>query len=454
MKCNLVKALAIAASLGLVADASAQYQNQSQNVRYSSYGSSYGQYRQEAPDPQEQPPAVSPSDVVQTPAEGADANAAQPAVPAIQNDGQAVNGCSGNINSLYNGVPNGGYTPSQVYQPVVSGGCDTSHAGVGSHLGLGCGTSRNVTVGVRALFFDRDYEDARLYGSNGAGGLFYSTDAEFSAMYGVETFIGVRNCNGRGFEIGYWGLYPDTADVTFLGAPFTTSLTGLSAITLQGSLVDQTFNTADSWRSYRTNEIHNLEFNFLRNGSAGACGGPNIEWLAGFRYFQFDEGIRLSANNTTAPYPVLTNLDFETENRLYGVQLGGRAEKCLFGGLSLVLGCKFGVYNNESSLGSSVNDGAGTFGVVNTGTYAGQAFAHDVTENNVATLGELDLGFNWQFNDCWRANIGYRIIGVGGVALAPQQIPYDWTNFAGHRDIDTNSNLFLHGAYVGVEHAF
>lgn len=456
MKCNFVKAMAIAASMGLAADVSAQYQNQSQNARYSSYGSSYGQYRQEVAEPQDPAPTTSPSDVVQQPATESTPTPPQPPVAAIQQNSQD---CAGNVNSLYNSQPGGNYFAPQGGCDTGSGngGCGASYAGYdsgfGSRVGLGGGSSRNITVGARALFFDRKYEDHRLYGNDAIGDI-CSTDTRFSALNGFETFLGVRNCNGLGFEAGYWGLYPTQADVSYLNGPFNTAMTGLSSITLQGSLVDATLNTADSWRSYRNNEFHNLEFNFLRNGSAGACGGPNIEWLAGVRYFHFDEGIRLAANNSTAPYPPLTRLDFETNNRLIGFQLGGRSERCLVGGLSLVLGCKFGVFNNEARLRSSVNDGNGNFGVVNNGVYTGQAFAHDETENNVATLGELDLGLNWQFAESWRANIGYRIIGVGGVALAPEQVPYDWTNFPAHRDIDTNSSLFLHGAYVGLEHAF
>ena len=240
-------------------------------------------------------------------------------------------------------------------------------------------------------------------------------------------------------------------------APFVTGLTGLADISLAGSAVDATFNTADTWRTYRNNDIHNLEFNLLRNGGAtqGFCGGTtNIEWLAGVRWFQFDENIRLAAFNSTAPYPPQTFYDVDVENRLLGFQLGARADRCLTGGFSLSLGCKFGIYNNDIYSRQSINDGAGGYGVATAGAYTGNDYNLSAREDEFATMGELDLGLNWQISQCWRANVGYRVFGVSGVALAPDQIPYNFQTFNATNNIKSNGDLLLHGAYFGVEKAF
>ncbi len=428
MKCTLFNAVAIAASLGLATTASAQYQT---NARYSSYG-----HVQEPAAVQQE---ASPSDVV------VPLTVVDPIhhVPSQEQNLPAQNDAAG------------------------SAGCDTGassdYYGSGSATGCGVGgdlihnNDRNVVFGLRGLIFNRNYEDQRLYGTNAFGESLYSTASDIDDLNGFEATLGVRNCNGLGWEIGYWGLYPSQSDYTFSGAPYTTSLTGLADVSLAGSAVDQAFNTADSWRTYRNNDFQNFEFNLLRSGGATqglCCRTINIEWLAGFRYFQFDENIRLAAFNSTAPYPPQTFYDVEVENELLGFQLGARADRCLFGGFSLSLGCKFGLYNNDVYAGQSINDGAGGFGVATAGPYTGTDYNLSAQEDEVATLGELDLGLNWQMSECWRANVGYRAIGVTGVALAPDQIPTNFQTFNATNNIKTNGDLLLHGAYFGVERAF
>ncbi len=418
MKRTFFSAVAVAASFGLATSAFAQTQS---NYRYSSYG-----YNTQEAAQQE----ASPSDVP---------------VEAPQQDPASVVGSA---------VPaTAGTSCDSAYG---SGGCSGGSA-VGADL-LHSRT-RNMTFGLRGLIFTRDYEDDRGYGSNAFGEYLFSTSADHDSMGGFETFITSRGCNGSGWEIGYWGLYPDRADVTFGGPPLNTALTGLSAIDLNGSAVDATFNTADTWRAYRSEEFQNLEFNLLRNAGnvRGLCGGcTNLEWLAGIRWFKFNEDMRLAAFNTTAGYPQQTYYDTEVENNLIGFQLGARADRCLTSCLSMTLGFKFGVYNNDIYHRQSIRAGDGTNATIGgAGPYAGDDFAVGPRKTEVSTLGELDLGVNWNFRPCWRASVGYRAIGVAAVALAPDQIPYsNWEDLADVNRINSNGDLLLHGAYFGLEHSF
>ena len=428
MKCTLFNAVAIAASLGLATTASAQYQT---SARYSSYG-----HVQEAAQQQE----TSPSDVVVPPA------VIHPAPSHSGSDSPVTSTYSGGSAGCDTGAGNGYFGGGS------AANCD---GGVGSSLIHN--NDRNVVFGMRGLVFDRNYEDRRLYGTNGFAESLYSNDSDLGEMYGFEATLGVRNCNGRGWEVGYWGLYPSRSDVTLAGPPFTTALTGLADVSHGGFAVDQIFNTADTWRTYRENDIHNLEFNLLRNGGAtqGFCGGnTNIEWLAGFRWFQFDENIRLASFNSNAPYPTRTYYDVEAENALLGFQLGARADRCLTEKLSVTLGCKFGLYTNRMNTSQSIHDGNGTYGVVTAGPYTGSDYNLSSRDDEAATLGELDLGLNYQISQCWRANVGYRAFGVSGIALAPEQIPYNFQTFNETNTIKSNGDLLLHGAYFGLERAY
>lgn len=484
MKCTFFSAIAIVAALGVTTTASAQYQN----VRYSSYGA----VRQEAPAQPSEIDDISPSDIVRPPSavdqlyqnEGQNSYGApgqhpghtvvNPTPPAMSTY-QSGSGCAPGAN--YNGGHV--YNPGPTYAPTAGygGGCDTQAGCAAGAVGAGyapqsfsadsCAGSvgadlirsndRNVVFGLRGLVFDRNYEDQRLYGTNWVGDTLYSDDTDFGALYGFEASLGVRKCNGRGWEVGYWGLFPETADVTFFGTPFMTGLTGLNQLDLGGQMVDATFNTADNWRTYRNNEFHNLEFNLLRNAGCapGFAGGTtNIEWIAGVRWLRFAEDIRLLANNSQPGYPMQAIYDVDVDNNLLGFQLGARADRCLTQRVSVVMGAKFGVYNNRVSSDQRIHDGLGNYAMPNAGPWVGADYNLMAEEDNLATIGELDLGLNWQLSCQWRANVGYRAFGISGVALAPEQIPYDFTDFNQINNIQTNGNLFLHGAYFGLERAF
>lgn len=425
MKRTIFGAVAIVASVGMAASALAQNQS---NYRYSSYGNTQEAAAQES----------SPSDVpIQEDA------VAPPATTAVAAPASAIGSCDTGCSSYLDGGS--------------AGNCGGGGCGVGS--GVIHGNSRNITFGLRGLIFTRDYEDDRGLGSNAFGESLFSTSADHDSMGGFETFFGSRGCNGSGWEVGYWGLYPDRADTTFAGAPLYTELPGLSQVDLRGADVATILNTSDTWRLYRFNEFHNLEFNLLRNAGSvqGFCGGcTNIEWLAGLRWFSFREDMRLAAFNTTGTYPLQTNYDVNVDNNLIGFQLGARADRCLSNCLSLSLGFKFGVYQNDIQHFQAIRAGNGENSTIGgAGPYAGDDYGFGPAKKEVSTLGELDLGINWNFRPCWRMSVGYRAVGVAGVALAPDQIPY--SNFEDAADINrinSNGDLLLHGAYFGIEHSF
>ncbi len=441
MKCTIFTAVVVAASFGLAMSASAQYQN---NSKYSSYG-----YQpQEAPADEIQ--EVSPSDVPMQPKTNDEPSSVMAEQHAPMQPSALYQAPAGSSHASSSGCA------SSSGSAGYGGGCDSGHCGVGGG-GLVRGSDRNVVFGLRGLVFERDYEDDRGLASNSLGQSLFSTDNEIDTLGGFETFIGVRNCSGIGWEFSYFGLFADRTDVTFSGAPLYTNLRGLGDLDLIGSDVAATFDTSDNYRIYRFNEIHNAEFNLLHNAGCAPtfrCGSMNVEWLAGIRWFKFSEDYRITANNFLTTYPAQTLYDLEVENNLVGVQLGARAERCLRNRLSLSLGAKFGVYNNDIYTRQSITDGNGTFATAAVGPYAGSDYALSSTKDEVATLGELDLGLNWQFAECWRANVGYRVIGVSGVALAPEQIPYNFADFDNTNRIRSNGDLLLHGAYFGVEKAF
>ncbi len=351
-----------------------------------------------------------------------------------------------------------GSNSGNVYQSVVTpgnfAGGDCGHS---SSFAAACEAPRrsNWVFGLRGLTFFRDYEDDVSL-SYYPGGTLHSTDADFSYLPGIEGIIGVRTAKGWGWEGRYWGLFPSEADVSFTGAPLYTSLTTLDQLDMGAFTVRGIYDNAVAHRIYRNNEIHNIELNFLRNAGCFNglfCRSTNIELLAGIRYLRFDESFRYAAFGIGA-YPPQVNYDLEVENDLLGFQLGGRTEHCLSERIRLNISTKFGFYNNQIYHRQSITDIFGNYAVVNTGGSTGELHNVVNNKNDVAFLGELDLGLLCQITQRTRFSFGYRAIGIGGVALAPDQIPRNFADSCEACRIDSNGSLILHGAYAGLDFCF
>ena len=69
-------------------------------------------------------------------------------------------------------------------------------------------------------------------------------------------------------------------------------------------------------------------------------------------------------------------------------------------------------------------------------------------------MGEFKVGLIMQLSERLRGNVGYRALGVGGVALAEDQIPLNFTDSGLLQRSRTNGNLLLHGLYFGAEACF
>ena len=344
------------------------------------------------------------------------------------------------------------------------GGCDSGIAGAigpaysdspvyAPGQGIGCGPvaaapSRNYFYGLNGLVFDRDFEDDVYLTRNPAGDQLISTDADTGTLGGLEFFLGTRNACGNGFEARYWGLFADEATYTVNGASFATYVTGLQDLIwpTTGENLQTVFDRATSNTITRDNEIHNVELSMLRQGGCfktrfGRCG--TYELLSGFRWFEFGEEFHWDVNGATPP----DSLFFDTEvgNTLLGAQLGSRVSLCMTDRIRFNVATKGGIYNNRARASQSIIDDAGVYATVN-----GVDYNFNDSKNDVSFLGELDLGVSYHTSRCSRVNLGYRVIGVSGIALAPDQ--YNNFNFApAIRDVQTNGDLVLHGAYFGME---
>jgi hypothetical protein len=332
----------------------------------------------------------------------------------------------------------------------TSGSCNSSYFDQGN-----CGRDANWVIGVGGLAFRRDYEDDLGLSAvpSDLSQYLNSTSAKMGTMGGVEVSATRRGCDGSGFEVRYWGLYPDTSEALLSNSPYT-NLVNLNQVEFGGFPVSQVYNRGFVHGVYRDNTFHNLEFNFLRALGSSDCGNRNWEWLAGFRYFSFDEDFSYATFTQAASYPPEFYYENCVENDLYGFQVGARSERCWSGRWGTQFGTKVGIYTNHIEACQAMHDAFPAYAVITSGPYAGTDYTFESSKDDFAMAGELNLGLTYQWNCNWRSLLGYRAIGVSGVALAPDQIPVNFSDAQDIQRIKSNGSLILHGVYFGVERCF
>ena len=141
-------------------------------------------------------------------------------------------------------------------------------------------------------------------------------------------------------------------------------------------------------------------------------------------------------------------LDLNTENNLIGAQIGARADWRVGCHWRVFAATKVGVFANDINFDTRLYRGDGALATFST---TGNVFDLHSHKTDVSMLGQIDLGVGWDFSQHWSANVGYRAVGITGLALADDQIPAflaaenDWT------DIDSNGSMILHGGFAGLE---
>jgi hypothetical protein len=192
----------------------------------------------------------------------------------------------------------------------------------------------------------------------------------------------------------------------------------------------------DDIASFRyVSKLHSIEANFRRQVSC------RVSVLAGFRWIELSEdfGVLYETNpNIAGP----SRYRVDVNNHLYGFQVGADAllwnNNCWLVDASVRAGV-FGNNADQTTLEHYVEFG----GLPAAGTASG---------TDTSFLGELEVTATRCLTDRLSLRLGYQMLWLEGVALAPNQI--DNTNLSpppGVVTLDTDSGFFAHGAFVGLE---
>lgn len=316
-------------------------------------------------------------------------------------------------------------------------------------------------IGLSTLGFRRNYGDDVLL-SNGGERVLTTGDADHRQIGGFEAYFQVRASTGVGWELRYFGLDPSDNTVSLGNSP-STVLVGLNNVAeaVGDPSVADFFAQGNVHTLTRESSIYNFEFNVLKNRSdigwfSGLPG--NFETLVGFRYVDVDESLEFASGSDAGTGPRRLALNSSVENALFGAQVGGRTELNVFNKLGVSIGTKFGLfYNNARSnrrITGNFADGSTFDPNIVDGSTSISGFDFGGSEGDASFLAEIDLGLIYQFSQASRFRLGYRAIGISGIAFASDNISDDLSNVSQLRETDDSGNLRLRGVYFSYELGF
>ena len=320
-----------------------------------------------------------------------------------------------------------------------------------------CGGHRQTYATVDVLFLQRDnvaLNQPLVINADSGATVVGVSDMRFTTQPGVRGFYGQVNDEALSWEVGYLGVWNMFADAQATGAanlrgpdPLAAQITG--------------FNDASFGRSTYSSSLNSAEANlFVRccdggfNSGAGrpwqrCCGYQHgsIDWLAGFRWAGLEESAGLAfapaANATASTYGV------RSTSNLFGAQVGARGrmewDRWMLEGWAKTALAGSAMSQSQNQIIDAVSG--------DTVRLASSSF-----KGGVGFIGDLNGSLIYRLSDVWGLRLGYNMIWLSGVALAPNQFNFANTPVApdgqaslGSTVLNGGSSVFLHGANLGLE---
>jgi hypothetical protein len=201
------------------------------------------------------------------------------------------------------------------------------------------------------------------------------------------------------------------------------------------------FTQAMTW-DY-TSRLYNAEANMRWHS------WDRVSVLAGFRWVNVTEKL---VGMLTPPTPHGTGSfwDTQTKNNLYGLQIGAEARLLERGRFSIGGVLKAGIFDNRVDETTLVR-------------MERIQFPESASTDYLAFLGELGVQCKYQATPRLSLKVGYEVMWLQGVALAPGQIPETYSSYGGLNPLDTHvqavgvncsSGVLYHGGAAGLEYKF
>lgn len=176
---------------------------------------------------------------------------------------------------------------------------------------------------TEALIMGRDNQAANqplvVEVGNPGNVLLSGNNLQFPFGGGLRAFYGARNADTAGWEMGYFGLYGQSASaVTSIAAPQFLQAPG----PLGDSLTDQGEAATLTWNS----TINGAEANVFRTSTDWSDrreAWRTVDWIVGFRYVSVEESASLNIKSCDCEGPYVP-YGVHTSNNMFGGQIGTR----------------------------------------------------------------------------------------------------------------------------------
>lgn len=306
---------------------------------------------------------------------------------------------------------------------------------------------------LAGLYMQRDRPMNQIISiqSNGGGGfntVITSQSADYDWRGGFEARIGRVLAPTLALETSFAYLDPFEDDVSVRSLAndlFTVS--GVFNTSANPPNMQTIVDNARVHQLARQMDYLDLEINLVQSGFATA--GPfGMSMLYGARWLRIDDGLTFRAaaagtelydngGSTSCHYAI------NMVNHLVGFQVGSRAYWQPLSFLRFYASPKAGIY------GTMIDE---THHLCRDDGFHG--FELQTSKDDVSFVGQLDFGATFDLGCGLSLFGGYRAIFISGIGLADHQIPGGFTNSENIAYVETNAELILHGAQMGVQWQF
>jgi len=267
---------------------------------------------------------------------------------------------------------------------------------------------------------------------------------------GARLLYGNYGEEDLGWEIGYLGVFGMSA-----ARVATSTLSLLEAPNL--AFAQQSgLNSASVARATDTSSINSIEMNLVFHEYDGGYNrrsgrpwqrcegydGGHVDWIGGFRWANLADAAVLSMPHGTSPQA--STYSVNTSSNLFAAQVGTRG-RMAFERWALEGWMKIGIAGTTLSQSQTMFDAISP----------SKPFRLPTSSDTVGMgmIADMNLSAVYRLDEVWGLRVGYNLMWLTGVALAPDQ--WDFTpNQAGGTGINGSGSVFLSGANLGLEARF
>jgi hypothetical protein len=326
-------------------------------------------------------------------------------------------------------------------------------------LHLGCHSCPCFYGAVEALLIDQVplVQNRQLVVDANTGAAYqWSGDLDSGFEPGIRAMVGLRLCNCLTVEFGYFGLWES-------GTFRTAQPDSTSYLIFPGNLAGNVFVNMGAVASSYSSYVNSFEMNFPcccgccccstcdccetpcsecgrvhRNCGLVSC--QSLEWFAGVRFLNIGNNLNMLVQRREAGGVEEGNYSVLTGNRLVGGQIGARWRNTV-DRIGWELTGKAGVFGNSADQSQSVTDYP---------NFPLRPFT-SVQGSHTAFVGEINLSVLMRLTDIWTLKVGYDVIWIQGLALAADQLDFNFATSPSGNQLYTGGGLLLHGVNFGLE---